>query len=200
ADRRGLGTPPARRGGDAAGCRAAPARPRGARHRLAVPGRRLAPLRHRGPARRRGASARSRGRARRHGRRGGRAAGPARGEAAVSDDIEIRHGAVVAVDSRSLRGAAAQLDEIAGRLAEAAEAAGAAGWALADVDAVLHGGWSAQASGLRAEAEGAGAAARRAALRLRAAAAVYEHAELTARRAVTLDDAARTAIDARLAE
>lgn len=118
----------------------------------------------------------------------------------MSDDIEIRHGAVVAVDSRSLRGAAAQLDEIAGRLAEAAEAAGAAGWALADVDAVLHGGWSAQASGLRAEAEGAGAAARRAALRLRAAAAVYEHAELTARRAVTLDDAARTAIDARLAE
>src|SRR5690606_35824402 len=58
----------------------------------------------------------------------------------------------------------------------------------------------AEASGLRAEAEGAGAAARRAALRLRAAAAVYEHAELTARRAVTLDDAARTAIDARLAE
>ena len=117
----------------------------------------------------------------------------------MSDDIEIRHGAVVAVDSGSLQAAAALLDEIAGRLAAAAEAARAASWAFADVDAVLRGGWSADAHGLLADAQRGGDAARGIALRLRGAAAVYEHAELTARRAMA-GDAERAAIDARLAE
>lgn len=118
----------------------------------------------------------------------------------MSDDIEIRHGAVVAVDSSSLREAAAVLGTLHDRFAAAATAGRQAAWAFGEVDAVLRRGWARDTYALVDAVERVDAAAAGVVDDLCHAADVYEHAELTARRATLTDEAQLAAIDARLAQ
>ncbi|MFT4219680.1 MAG: hypothetical protein QM611_04095 [Microbacterium sp.] len=116
------------------------------------------------------------------------------------DEVDIRHGAVVAVDSATLRQAAAELDALRAGLDEAVELGRAATLLLGDVDAELRGMLSVDASALTIGVGVAGERVAEVGGRLRLAAARYEHAELSALRLAATDPAEIAAYDARLRE
>jgi len=122
----------------------------------------------------------------------------------VSDGLDIRHGAVVSVDTESLRGAAGELEGLRARLGDAALLARAA---EALLDEAAAGGAGPDASVAASRAEGLAAALERAGddahglgVRLRRAAVVYEYVELVAARDAAVDPGLRAAYDARIAE
>jgi hypothetical protein len=124
----------------------------------------------------------------------------------MSDDIEIMHGRVVAVDTDSLRHVAADIAALEARIEDAGASLRIAGGLLGDVEAGLRveGVWARLP--LREAAESLAVMVRRDAdeardldRSLRHAAAKYEYVDLCTRRSLATDDASRAVIDARLA-
>lgn len=122
---------------------------------------------------------------------------------AVSDDLDIRHGTVVAVDTATLRAAAHDLDRVRERLDDAASLARDAGRIMVFVAERAANGIASfageRADELARAAEQCGEEAAALAGRLRGAALVYEYVELAARRDASHDPAEQAALDAQLA-
>jgi hypothetical protein len=122
---------------------------------------------------------------------------------AVSDDLVIRHGAVVAVDTETLRAAALDLDWVRERLDDATALARDAGRIMmfvAERDANGIASFAGERADERARGvERAGEETAALAGRLRGVALVYEYVELAARRDAARDHAERSALEAQLA-